>query len=686
MSCRSVPRVACLTCCVIIATALAAAEPPEFTQWQRQVEEDRINESLTAGEFDQSLTLAKDLVRDYRRAQERPRTHGGLSHKAALPQLLRLNFLLASTARVVGDQELARTLFDKIDRESRLIEADLLKVANMTQFTENMFEQAYLEALDQGKIRGIVNTARAFSQASSQNANAKAMLANAIAFHATLYDEFGALQLDAGKHRHAENLFRKSSQYWSYFTGASGGSSSIYRKHLRNYARLYTKDAELFLRDGASTDADEALNRAEAYLKRASERPRISASSNMPPASSGTSPAGSEPDKWEMADLRFNSGEYNVARSDQCGANDPTAALAFLDLAETDVLRALDILVELVPAGHPFLAFCFLELSGINARRVLYSGASGVPDCTSRSYARDMRAYWKRTQDIVSKTVQHKDNPVYRMLDAERTVCKRAQVIAKQFDDADCTGDAVSDTDDESSAEPFPHIGSKVRRGPDWDRLWADPDGGEGEDSIGTIVRFEDDGWIAVKWPKTGRTTVHRPGGEGRDDLVDLDGNAVAPRPVATDLSDGQSPFGTPGGGFSGRPGYPGGPMGPGGPPGLSVPTVPSGSSPPGYPSPGGDGTPTGASYPPGLAPVPGSAHPPGYGPAGSPSLSPPGYGPPGTSPSGTPGYGPPGSGSPEQASPSGFPSSGPPGPTPPGSVPPPSTVPSGSPPPAPQP
>jgi hypothetical protein len=259
-------------------------------------------------------------------------------------------------------------------------------------------------------------------------------------------------------------------------------------------------------------------------------------------------------------------------------------------------------------------------------------------------------------------------------------------MIAKQFDDADCTSDAVADTEDESSAEPFPHIGSKVRRGPDWDRLWADPDGGEGEDSIGTIVRFEDDGWIAVKWPKTGRTTVHRPGGEGRDDLVDLDGNPVTPRPVATDLSDGQSSFGTPGGGFAERPGSPGGPMGPGGPPGLSAPPGPSGSFPPGYPSPGGDGTPSGASYPPGLAPVPGSAPPPGYGPPGSPSLPPPGYGPPGTSPSGTPGYGPPGSGSPEQASPSGSPSSGPPGPTPPGSAPPPSTVPSGSPPTAPQP
>jgi len=702
MTCHPSFYVACAIWCMAMVTTSATADPPELMQWQRNIEEEQISEALNAGRFEEAFTRAKELVQEYRKAQDRPRTRGGISRTEALPRLIDLKFLLARTARIYGDQNYARAIFEELDEKLCTVEQELMKVAQATQFKEEMFSAALLRAIDdqqttrtttritrsrsgitrqtesrQGNQADLLVASAGLSQANEQNASAQNALARAVHLHATLYDDFGSLQLDAGKNRHAETLFRKSSLYWSYFAGVSSGSSKVYRKHLRNYARLYTKDAERFLSEGTTGEADVALDRADSYLKRAREHLGNSPTSTTPSGGSGTSTAPPEPDDWEMADLRYNSGEYNVARSDQCGANDPTAAFVYLDLAETDVLRALDILVELVPAGHPFLAFCFLELSGINARRVLYSSATGVPDCTSRSYARDMRAYWKRTQDIVSKTVQHKDNPVYRMLDAEKIVCKKAQMIAKQFDDADCTGDAVADTEDESSAEPFPHIGSKVRRGPDWDRLWADPDGGEGEDSIGTIVRFEDDGWIAVKWPKTGRTTVHRPGGEGRDDLVDLDGNAVAPRPVATDLSDGQSPFGSPGGGFSGRPGSSGGPMGPGGPPGLSVPTGPSGSFPPGYPSPGGDGTPSGASYPPGLAPVPGSAPPPGYGPPGSPSLPPPGYGPPGTSPSGTPGYGPPGSGSP---------SSGPPGPTPPGSVPPPSTVPPGSPTPAPQP
>ena len=64
-----------------------------------------------------------------------------------------------------------------------------------------------------------------------------------------------------------------------------------------------------------------------------------------------------------------------------------------------------------------------------------------------------------------------------------------------------------------------PGLGDRVIRGPDWVELWGDADGGEG--GIGVVVRLiDDDGWIVVKWERTGREGSYRWGINGKYDLL----------------------------------------------------------------------------------------------------------------------------------------------------------------------
>jgi hypothetical protein len=58
--------------------------------------------------------------------------------------------------------------------------------------------------------------------------------------------------------------------------------------------------------------------------------------------------------------------------------------------------------------------------------------------------------------------------------------------------------------------------GDRVRRGPDWQ--WSDQDGGVG--GLGTVLKIDENGWIKVKWDRTGGTNSYRTAALGGTDLV----------------------------------------------------------------------------------------------------------------------------------------------------------------------
>lgn len=624
------------------------AAPPDLTQWQRDIEEERVNEAIAKGDFEAAVELASGLVKDYRRAAfgDRSGRNGRLSPKAAKPQLIRLNFLLAQTERLVGDYERARTLFEKIDddisSQIKELRSEALATSQNAAIAESQVMGAYLTWLNgyettRGRAvraANVVGASMAADNASANDADAKQRLFKAMHFQATFYDEYGALELDAGKNRHAETLFRKSTYLWGN-DSSIGAISDSRIKHLRHYARLYVKDAEGMLADKARGetalhDAHAALDRAEIYLEKAmealrSEPPRTTGSGGVP--EEDTVPA-TQP-SWSMADLLFQFAEYHTARADQIGSADSSQAMAHLDKAEDYAVRSMDQLLSLVPSRHPFTAYGWIELAGINARRIIYSHETDVSIACRMSYADDMRAYWKRGQEVVSASGTHKDNPVFKLLDGERALCKQAHDLAKRLDDvAPLDDDDTADPGIDDSGEPFPAIGSSVRRGPNWDAIWIDADGGDDPESIGTVVRIEAEGWLAVEWARTGRTTIHRPGGEGRNDLVDLEGNVAIPRPTAIDVTGNSASPGLPGSNGQNGFGPPRGPMNSAGVPGFNGgPSGLSGGGAASYPPGGVPGQPAMAT-PPGTAPGQPAGIPPGYGPSGSPSP-----------PSGYPGY-----------------------------------------------
>jgi hypothetical protein len=608
-----------LAAVAMLTTTLTRADPPELTQWQRDIEKDRVNEALAEGNFDKALILANQLLKDYKRAiyrntaGRRPRG-GDPSLLKAQPELIQLTFILATTERMIGDPKRARLLFESLEEDVTALEMRLRAESRVLEYRENQFDQAFLAAIDNyestrgtDRVQRLVNTAAISGAVSAMSDRAADSLATIVAFHARLYDEFGAMELEAGRNRHAESLFRKSTAYYSYFRSTQETGTSR-AKHLRNYARLYIKDAEELLRMSNTDEADAALDRAEIYLDKA----RIAVHSQPTVASSTSTPdlpnehiESSE--GWETADLWHQFAEYFSARADQAGAVDPVSALDYLCKAENAAIHAIDQLLRLVPDHHPFTVFCFAELAGINARRVIYSEGTQIPTWTRQSFAIDMRNYWRRAQDVATKTVKAKENPVFRMLDAERAVCRKAQEFAKKIKDASpFDRDSSDEFDGDADGSFFPSIGSRVRRGPDWSRVWADADGGEDEASIGTVVRVDDDGWLVVKWDRTSREIAHRPGGPGRMDLQDLDGNTSSPRPPAVDLSEGDGrSIGSP------QPGAVGAP------PGFFGPGRPSGVAPPGYGVPGGSTAQPGRFFPSSNTP-PASSTPPGYGPPGS--------------------------------------------------------------------
>ena len=131
-----------------IHTRRLAGDPPELMQWQRQIEEDRVEDALRKGNTEEALTLAKELVREYKRATTRQRHKGGVTRGESLPQIIRLNYLLATTARIAGDQEMSRSLFEQIEKDCLPIEAEMMRRTNQAQLAANMFAASYLQALE----------------------------------------------------------------------------------------------------------------------------------------------------------------------------------------------------------------------------------------------------------------------------------------------------------------------------------------------------------------------------------------------------------------------------------------------------------------------------------------------------------------------------------------------------------
>ena len=84
--------------------------------------------------------------------------------------------------------------------------------------------------------------------------------------------------------------------------------------------------------------------------------------------------------------------------------------------------------------------------------------------------------------------------------------------LAEEMELATGTTDEVSS---KSAAKDAPSIGTKVKRGPDWQ--WGDQDGGAGK--LGTVIEAIDpDGWIEVKWDEGGSNN-YRWGVDGKYDL-----------------------------------------------------------------------------------------------------------------------------------------------------------------------
>lgn len=544
-------------------------EPPTVTQWQRDVEAERIYEEWRKGNFDTALKIARDLVRDYKKAvQESERKRSSIrtptiSYREALPHILQKNFVLGQTARMVGDYETARRTFEELDEDLTRLEADLTRERGTALAARSLsLNNFLLAASGPGLPPGQVNYSWLFSSyhnvvvSTLISKDKNQQLAGAVYLHGQLFDEYGTLEIDAGKYKHAAWLFGKSENYYSYLNVTD--DIAIFRKHLRNHARLLVKQAEADLSEGRIAACEQELDRAASYLVRI-ERHLDSSARDVPgrglsePKAAPDAPADWEDPgadwedpgaDWEAADLYFNLAEYCCARADLIKAKSHPDAMLFLDNAEAHVARATDQLISLTALrpddhnallpnresgqlGHPFLGYCWLEYAGLNARRVLYCPA-GTPKATKTSYAEDMKEYWRRGQQIARAAVNRRGNLFHDILEKEEDFVVKAEKVAKAIDQQPDEEEEVSRCSVPDPAGSFPDPGSRVKRGPDWDVLCHAADGG-GDDAEGTVVRIDDYGWLIVCWDKTGRETAHRRRGDGREDVSALDGALDGP-------------------------------------------------------------------------------------------------------------------------------------------------------------
>jgi len=335
------------------------------------IELQRVQDELTNGNFTKARELAEGFQAEFRDSwAERPireRQVRKLEYKA---RMMNVRFALASAQKQCGLYREAKTGLESALNDFEEVRDKLWQQVRISGAYRGAYEQMFLLMWDKGAVRGMANAAQAANAAGETQASLQSELFDLECTHALLLDTLGAMELDCGNLTSAEKRFRDGLKVREFLGGPKlqtlgGPHLSHYATVCRNFGRLFLKQGDERYRNGDVESARKLYDRADAYFSEANgifeDCEKADLSSLLKAAELG------------MADLLFNKAELAMARAVYMSEQEKGKNVEdLLDQAEQWLLEAADIIEkQLETRDHPYLIFCWANLAGVSARRVI---------------------------------------------------------------------------------------------------------------------------------------------------------------------------------------------------------------------------------------------------------------------------------------------------------------------------